>query len=105
MTFTITRSGNLDVATTIHPWTQDITATHKVDYVNILSTNSPTIVAGETSKTVTVQIKPDIYHELDETSGSGSPTQTSEIQTSESAPSSTATHPQVPTLSRSTTSA
>jgi hypothetical protein len=67
MTFTITRSGNLDVATTIHPWTQDITATHKVDYVNILSTNSLTFAAGETSKTVTVQIKPDIYHELDET--------------------------------------
>ena len=67
MTFTITRSGNLDVATTIHPWTQDITATHNVDYVNILSTNSLTFAAGETTKTVTVQIKPDFHTELDET--------------------------------------
>ena len=67
MTFTITRSGNLDVATTIHPWTQDITATHKVDYVNILSTNSLTFDAGETTKTVVVQIKPDFHTELDET--------------------------------------
>ena len=67
MTFTITRSGNLDIATTIHPWTQDITAKHNVDYVNIQSTNSLTFAAGETTKTVTVQIKSDLLDEPDET--------------------------------------
>jgi hypothetical protein len=67
MTFTITRSGNLDVATTIHPWTQDITTNHKVDFVNIQSTNSLTFDVGETTKTVTVQIRPDLIDEPDET--------------------------------------
>ena len=67
MTFRITRSGNTSVWTTIHPYTQDVTTTRKVDYVPILSTTPITFAAGETTKTVTVQIKPDLYDEPDET--------------------------------------
>jgi hypothetical protein len=67
LTFTITRSGNTSVSTTVHPYTQDITTTRKVDYVPILSTTPFTFAAGETTRTVTVQIKPDLIGEPDET--------------------------------------
>jgi hypothetical protein len=67
MSFTITRSGNTSVSTTVHPYTQDVTTTRKVDYVPILSTTPLTFAAGETTRTVAVQIKPDLTDEPDET--------------------------------------
>ena len=67
MTFTVTRSGNTGISTTVHPWTQDITASHAYDYVNRPSTTPLTFAPGETIKTVTVQIRPDLIDEPDET--------------------------------------
>ena len=74
MTFTITRSGKIDVPSTIHPWTRSVLppwtigsiASQDVDYTGIPSSNAVSFAAGETTKTVTVQIKPDLIDEPDE---------------------------------------
>src|SRR6476659_3812275 len=65
-TVTVTRSGNTSVATTIGYFTFEGTATKNVDYVHIPSTSTITFGPGETTKTVTVQVKGDSVDESDE---------------------------------------
>lgn len=65
MTFTVTKAGNTDVASSVDYATADGTATAGSDYIS--TSGSLNFAAGETSKTVTVNITDDSVFEGSET--------------------------------------
>ena len=66
-TFTVTRTGNTDVASTVKYKTSGGTATAGSDYTSITTLGSLSFAVGETSKTVPVAVVGDGLPEVDDT--------------------------------------